>query len=99
MLHGDAVRAGEIDPALPKWQHLTACRRAAAKKHRERAEHLAYTFPDLNSEQLARRLYGGEMRVGKPPTTEEEEAPTTDSHENVPDIIKQARSNLHGGTE
>lgn len=93
MLHAEAVRQGET---MSPVTHLVKSRREAARIHHDRAERLAYTFPELDSEQLARRIYGGELRVGKPPTPEEEEAPTPEIHENVSDMINRLRTNLRG---
>ena len=96
-LHAQAVKKGIV--ASPP-AHLVSCRQHAAREHHDRAERLAYTYPEMNAQQLARMLYGGELRsvdALDDMTQEDIEAvyPNADKVD-VKALIQQAKDNLRG---
>jgi hypothetical protein len=93
-MHAQAMAEGIV--ASPP-AHLVDMRMRAGREHHERAERLAYTFPELSIEALARRVWGGPLTLDSPPTQEEEDAQPVEGHLKVEDIITQARTKLRGG--
>lgn len=93
--HAQAVAAGTV--ASPP-AHLVACRLRAHRTYGDRAERLAYTYPELTEQQLAQRLQSPVLaRYLDVANTLAETDDEDDDHESVSDLIALARSKLHGG--